>query len=80
MRSPRRWTPRSRVLRDAEKHLYAVNMGATAIGTGINAPKGYAEKTARASRQADRQADRAGRRTCSRRRGISRASSPIPRR
>ena len=34
------------VLRDAEKSLYAVNMGATAIGTGINAPKGYAEKTA----------------------------------
>ena len=34
------------VLREAEKHLYAVNMGATAIGTGINAPKGYAEKTA----------------------------------
>ena len=34
------------VLRDAEKHLYAVNMGATAIGTGINAPKGYAEKCA----------------------------------
>src|SRR5438093_6689689 len=34
------------VLREAERHLYAVNMGATAIGTGINAPKGYAEKTA----------------------------------
>jgi aspartate ammonia-lyase len=34
------------LLRDAEKHLYAVNMGATAIGTGINVPKGYAEKTA----------------------------------
>jgi aspartate ammonia-lyase len=29
------------VLREAEKHLYAVNMGATAIGTGINVPKGY---------------------------------------
>src|SRR6185369_8626435 len=35
------------VLREAEKHLYAVNMGATAIGTGINAPKGYAEACAR---------------------------------
>ena len=35
------------VLREAEKQLYAVNMGATAIGTGINAPKGYAEKCAR---------------------------------
>ncbi len=34
------------LLREAEKHLYAVNMGATAIGTGLNAPKGYAEKCA----------------------------------
>ena len=34
------------LLRDAEKYLYGVNMGATAIGTGINAPKGYAQKTA----------------------------------
>jgi aspartate ammonia-lyase len=34
------------LLREAEKHLYAVNMGATAIGTGINVPKGYAQKTA----------------------------------
>src|SRR5881394_3263920 len=33
-------------LRDAEKYLYPVNMGATAIGTGLNAPKGYAEKCA----------------------------------
>jgi aspartate ammonia-lyase len=33
-------------LRTAEKALYAVNMGATAIGTGINVPKGYAEKCA----------------------------------
>src|SRR5256885_9460951 len=35
-----------RVLREAEKHLYAVNMGGTAIGTGLNAPKGYGEKCA----------------------------------
>jgi aspartate ammonia-lyase len=34
------------LLRDAEKALYAVNMGATAIGTGINVPKGYAAKCA----------------------------------
>ena len=34
------------VLRDAEKHLYTVNMGATAIGSEINVPKGYPEKTA----------------------------------
>ena len=35
-----------RLLRDAEKYLYPVNMGATAIGTGINVPKGYAERCA----------------------------------
>jgi aspartate ammonia-lyase len=34
------------LLREAETHLYTVNMGATAIGTGINVPKGYAEKCA----------------------------------
>jgi aspartate ammonia-lyase len=34
------------LLRDAEKYLYTVNMGATAIGTGINAPAGYPEKCA----------------------------------
>ena len=34
------------VLREAEKQLYPVNMGATAIGTGINVPKGYAQKCA----------------------------------
>ena len=33
-------------LKNAEKSLYAVNMGATAIGTGINVPKGYPEKCA----------------------------------
>jgi aspartate ammonia-lyase len=31
------------LLKDAEKYLYAENMGATAIGTGINVPKGYTE-------------------------------------
>jgi aspartate ammonia-lyase len=35
-----------KLLRDAEKYLYAVNMGATAIGTGINVPKGYSERCA----------------------------------
>src|SRR5262247_327602 len=35
-----------KLLRDAEKYLYAVNMGATAIGTGINVPTGYPEKCA----------------------------------
>jgi aspartate ammonia-lyase len=34
------------LLRDAEKYLYAQNMGATAIGTGINVPKGYNEACA----------------------------------
>jgi aspartate ammonia-lyase len=33
-------------LREAEKSLYVENMGATAIGTGINVPKGYPEKFA----------------------------------
>jgi aspartate ammonia-lyase len=34
------------LLRDSEKYLYAVNMGATAIGTGLNAPEGYAARCA----------------------------------
>jgi len=34
------------LLQDAEKYLYAQNMGATAIGTGINVPKGYTERCA----------------------------------
>ena len=34
------------LLRDAEKYLYPVNMGATAIGTGINVPTGYNERCA----------------------------------
>ena len=34
------------LLRNAEQYLYSVNMGATAIGTGLNAPKGYAERCA----------------------------------
>jgi aspartate ammonia-lyase len=34
------------LLKDAEKYLYEENMGATAIGTGINVPKGYVEKCA----------------------------------
>ena len=48
------------VLREAEKHLYTVNMGATAIGSGINVPDGYAEEERGAPREAHRQADRAG--------------------
>ena len=35
------------LLREAERHLYATNMGATAIGTGLNAPKGYARSVAK---------------------------------
>jgi len=35
-----------KALREAEKQLYPLNMGGTAIGTGLNAPKGYAEKVA----------------------------------
>jgi aspartate ammonia-lyase len=35
------------IVRAYEKPLLSINMGGTAIGTGINAPKGYAKKTAR---------------------------------
>ncbi len=35
-----------RSLEEAEKHLYGINMGGTAIGTGLNAPKGYAGRCA----------------------------------
>ncbi len=35
------------LLRQAEAHLYVINMGATAIGTGLNAPKGYAKRCAK---------------------------------
>jgi aspartate ammonia-lyase len=31
-------------LQNIEKVLYEINMGATAIGTGLNAPEGYAQK------------------------------------
>jgi aspartate ammonia-lyase len=34
------------LLRDSEKYLYAVNMGATAIGSEINVPKGYPKRCA----------------------------------
>jgi len=33
-------------LRQAETNLYSVNMGATAIGSGLNAPEGYAKAVA----------------------------------
>ena len=33
-------------IRASEKPLFSINMGGTAIGTGLNAPAGYAEKTA----------------------------------
>ncbi len=33
-------------IRSSEKPLFIINMGGTAIGTGLNAPKGYAQKTA----------------------------------
>jgi aspartate ammonia-lyase len=34
------------LLRDSEKYLYGVNMGATAIGSEINVPKGYPARCA----------------------------------
>ena len=66
-------------LRDAEKHLYAVNMGATAIGTGINVPEATRRRWRSTSRSS--RASRSCRRpTCSPPRGTSRGSSPIRRR
>ena len=44
-------------LKDSEKPLYVENMGATAIGTGINVPNGYREKFAELSLKATQQAD-----------------------
>jgi aspartate ammonia-lyase len=35
------------LLRDAEKYLYTINMGATAIGSEINVPDGYVEAVTR---------------------------------
>ena len=35
-----------KLLRESERFLYAINMGATAIGSGITVPKGYAEAVA----------------------------------
>ena len=35
------------LLKDSEKYLYPVNMGATAIGSGINVPQGYNQAVAR---------------------------------
>jgi aspartate ammonia-lyase len=66
-------------LQQAEKALYAVNMGATAIGTGLNAPKGYAEKVAsHLAKITNKPIVR--RPICSPRPGTSRASSSTPRR
>ena len=33
-------------LQEAERHLYGINMGGTAIGTGLNAPEGFTNKCA----------------------------------
>ena len=35
-----------KLLKDSEKSLYTINMGATAIGSGINVPKGYPQAVA----------------------------------
>lgn len=34
-------------LKQAEAHLYTINMGATAIGSGLNVPKGYTKQVAK---------------------------------
>ncbi len=46
------------VLRAVERPLLEINMGGTAIGTGLNAPAGYAAKCARAPREDHREEDR----------------------
>ena len=46
------------LLKDAEKYLYAVNMGATAIGTGLNVAEGLRGKMRAAPGDAHRQTDR----------------------
>ena len=63
------------LLRDAEKYLYAVNMGATAIGTGINVPKGYAEQVRRSTWPSSPASRSCRPRTCWRPPGTSRGSS-----
>ena len=67
-------------LREAEKHLYTVNMGATAIGTGLNAPAGLRGEDRGAPGEADRASRSWPRRTCWPPPGTSRASWSIPRR
>ena len=67
-------------LQDAEKSLYAVNMGATAIGTGINVPKGYPEKCAQHLAEAYSTSRSCLRLTCWLPHGTSRVLWFIPRR
>ncbi len=68
-----------KLLKDAEKYLYSQNMGATAIGTGINVPKGYTEAVAQELAKLMNKPIVAAD-DMLRRRGISRASWSIPRR
>ena len=36
----------AKMVAQAEEHLYAIPLGGTAVGTGLNSPRGYAEKVA----------------------------------
>ena len=60
-----------------KRYLYAVNMGATAIGTGINVPKGYAEVAVHLAKITGKPIV-AGLRHAGRDLGISRDSWSIP--
>ena len=66
------------LLRDAEKYLYAVNMGATAIGTGLNAPEGLRREVRRSIWPSSPASRSCPPRTCSPRPGTSRASWCTP--
>ena len=66
------------MLREAEKHLYAVNMGATAIGTGINVPAGLRGEDGRSTSRSSPASRSCRPPTCWPPPGTSRASSPIP--
>ena len=65
---------------DAEKYLYAVNMGATAIGTGTQRAQGLRREVRRRTWPSSPASRSSRPPTCSRRPGTSRASSSTRRR
>lgn len=67
------------LLRYSEKALYAVNMGATAIGTGINVPKGATPRSSRSIWRSSPASPSYPPPTCWRPHGTSRGLWSIPR-